>query len=151
VIFELFGTAERGCGKTFILCAPRMPAARSKTHSRLPSGVVPNGTVIILGSDPALEALGYNTPPLPGLIRTSQLFSSPWVSYKAHPRQRGSMIFQRLTARVNLDYSSKSISQMSNGLRISGLDPISAILGTTQRCKKEILLGCRPSRAQVSF
>jgi len=25
--------------------------------------------VIILGSDPALEALGYNTPPLPGLSR----------------------------------------------------------------------------------
>src|SRR5712691_8725999 len=49
--------------------ATRKPSARSKTHSRLPSGVVPCGTMIILGSDPALEALGYNTPPLPGLSR----------------------------------------------------------------------------------
>ncbi len=61
--------ALRRLQKKIFSMALRWPAARSKTHSSLPSGVVPCGTVIILGSDPALEELSYTTPPLPGLSR----------------------------------------------------------------------------------
>jgi len=54
-----------------------------------------------LAATQALEALGYNTPPLPGAeSKASRPFSSPWVSCRLIYGQRGIVIFQRLTAQL---------------------------------------------------